>query len=112
RIGFVAKLLARSGACAMTAAISPYRAIRDEQRAAIERFVEVYCECPIAALSERDPKGLYKKALAGEIKNFTGVDDPYEAPERADVVVHTGAERKEESVAKILAVLEARGYAP
>src|SRR2546426_535704 len=91
RIGYVAKLLARSGACAMTAAISPYRAIRDEQRAQIGRFVEVYCLCAIPVLAERDAKGLYKKALAGEIKNFTGIDDPYEAPERPEVTVDTGA---------------------
>ncbi|HSN96783.1 MAG TPA: adenylyl-sulfate kinase, partial [Candidatus Nanopelagicales bacterium] len=76
RIGFVAKLLARAGACAITAAISPYRAIRDEQRAQIPRFVEVYCACTLDALAARDPKGLYKKALAGEIKQFTGIDDP------------------------------------
>src|SRR4051812_22800344 len=81
RIGYVAKLIARSGACAMTAAISPYRAIRAEQRAHNQHFVEVYCRCSIPALAERDPKGLYRKALAGEIKNFTGVDDPYEEPE-------------------------------
>src|SRR3954451_20427974 len=85
RIGFVAKLIARSGACAMTAAISPYKAIRDEQRAAIPVFCEVYCECPVPALAARDPKGLYKKALAGEIKGMTGVDDPYEAPDQPEV---------------------------
>src|SRR5882672_4959394 len=80
RIGFVAKLVARSGACAITAAISPYREIRDEQRRSIGRFCEVYCECPIGILQRRDAKGLYARALAGEIKGFTGVDDPYEAP--------------------------------
>src|SRR5215208_3361 len=74
RIGFVAKLIARSGSCAITAAISPYGEIRDEQRrAAGGRFCEVFCSCPIDALAARDAKGLYKKALAGEIKNFTGV---------------------------------------
>jgi sulfate adenylyltransferase/3'-phosphoadenosine 5'-phosphosulfate synthase len=113
RIGFVAKLIARSGACAITAAISPYREIRAEvRRAADGRFCEVYCACPIEALSARDAKGLYKKALAGEIKNFTGVDDPYEAPENAEVVVHTDKETKEESLAKILAKLEDLGYVP
>ena len=97
--------------CAITAAISPYREIRDEQRrAAGGRFCEVYCSCPIDALSARDAKGLYKKALAGEIKHFTGVDDPYEAPQNADVVVHTDKESKEESLAKILAKLEELGY--
>ena len=110
RIGFVAKLLARSGACAITAAISPYRAVRDEQRRQIERFVEVYTRCSVPLLAERDPKGLYKKALAGEIKGFTGVDDPYEAPEQAEVVVDTGVETKEESLHKILARLEELGH--
>ncbi|AUX45543.1 uncharacterized protein SOCE26_070370 [Sorangium cellulosum] len=112
RIGYVAKLISRSGACAMTAAISPYKAIRDEQRAQIPHFVEVYCSCAIPVLAERDAKGLYKKALAGEIKNFTGIDDPYEAPENAEVVVHTDKETKEESLAKILAKLEELGYVP
>src|SRR5262245_29442076 len=80
RIGFVCHLLTKNGAIAISAAISPYRAIRDENRALIGRFVEVYCRCPIEVLAERDVKGLYKKALAGEIKNFTGVSDPYEEP--------------------------------
>jgi sulfate adenylyltransferase/3'-phosphoadenosine 5'-phosphosulfate synthase len=111
RIGYVAKLIARSGSCAITAAISPYREIRDEQRrAAGGRFCEVYCSCPIEALSARDAKGLYKKALAGEIKNFTGVDDPYEAPIQADVVVETDKESKEQSLAKIIAKLEELGF--
>ncbi|MEP7122924.1 MAG: sulfate adenylyltransferase [Byssovorax sp.] len=110
RIGFVAKVVARSGACAMTAAISPYRDVRDEQRAQIGNFVEVYCECSIPALSDRDPKGLYKKALAGEIKHFTGVDDPYEAPLSPEVVVHTDRETKEESLARILARLDELGF--
>jgi sulfate adenylyltransferase/3'-phosphoadenosine 5'-phosphosulfate synthase len=113
RIGYVAKLIARAGSCAITAAISPYREIRDEQRRAAQgRFCEVYCSCPIDALSARDAKGLYKKALAGEIKNFTGVDDPYEAPTNADVVVETDKETKEQSLAKILAKLEELGYVP
>jgi len=112
RIGFVAKLLSRAGACAMTAAISPYRAIRDEQRAQIGRFVEVYCACAVPALAERDPKGLYKKALAGEIKHFTGVDDPYEEPTNPEVIVYTDKESKEESLSKIVHALEALGYIP
>jgi len=110
RIGYVAKLLARTGACAMTAAISPYRAIRDEQRAQIGRFVEVYCRCDIPTLTHRDAKGLYKKALAGEIKGFTGIDDPYEAPERPEVVVDTAKESKEESLQKIVVKLEELGF--
>jgi sulfate adenylyltransferase/3'-phosphoadenosine 5'-phosphosulfate synthase len=112
RIGFVAKLVSRAGACAITAAISPYKSVRDEQRAAIGRFIEVYAECAIPVLAERDAKGLYKKALAGEIKNFTGVDDPYEAPENAEVVVRTDSESKEESLAKIVSKLEEIGYLP
>ena len=110
RIGFVAKLLARSGACAITAAISPYRAIRDEQRRAIERFCEVYCECPIEVLQKRDVKGLYARALAGEIKGFTGVDDPYEPPTSPEVVVHTDRESPVQSLSAIVAKLEELGY--
>ena len=87
RIGFVAKLLVRAGACVMTASISPYRETRDEQRRKIGRFVEVYLKCSIPVLTERDPKGLYKKALAGEIVNFTGIDDPYEEPEHPEVTI-------------------------
>lgn len=110
RIGYVAKLVARAGACVITAAISPYRATRDEQRAHIGNFVEVYCACPLPVLVERDPKGLYKKALAGEIQHFTGVDDPYEPPSCPEVVVATDVESKEESAAKVLRKLEALGY--
>lgn len=112
RIGFVAKLIGRGGSCAIAAAISPYREVRDEVHRSIENFVEVYTECPVAVLAERDPKGLYKKALAGEIQNFTGVNDPYEAPTAADVHLHTDTETPGESLAKILACLEARGLIP
>src|ERR1700734_3874814 len=80
RIGFVCELLSRNGVIAIAAAISPYRAVREELRARIPNFVEVYVECPIEVLAERDVKGLYKKALAGEIPHFTGVSDPYEPP--------------------------------
>lgn len=110
RIGYVAKLLGRSGAVAITAAISPYRATRDEQRAAIGRFVEVYCKCSIDALSKRDPKGLYKKALAGEIPHFTGVTDPYEEPTSPDVEVDTGQRTVDECLSDILRAIEERGY--
>ena len=102
RIGFVASLVANSGGCAITAAISPYMTIRDEQRALVDNFVEIYCECPLDELIKRDPKGLYKKALAGEIKGFTGIDDPYEAPENPEVVCNTFEETAEESLNKIL----------
>lgn len=106
RIGFVCHLLTRNDVVAVAAAISPYREIRDEIRDQIGSFIEVYCECPIEVLAERDVKGLYKKALAGEIKNFTGVDDPYEAPVSPEVIVHTGAESPAESLARIFARLE------
>src|SRR6185436_124686 len=112
RIGFVAKLLARAGACAITAAISPYKAIRDEQRAQTPRFVEVYCSCAIPVLADRDAKGLYKKALAGEIKNFTGIDDPYEAPDHPEVTVCTDKETKEQSLSRIVGKLEELGFIP
>jgi len=112
RIGYVAKVVARSGAVAIAAAISPYRAIRDEQRAQSPRFVEVYCRCDLPTLTQRDPKGLYRRALAGEIQHFTGVDDPYEPPEFPEVVVATDVESKEESFAKIIHKLEALGYLP
>lgn len=116
RIGFVANLLARNGACAITAAISPYEEVRNECRAMVDanraEFVEVFVEAPLEVVEERDTKGLYKKARAGEIKNFTGVSDPYEAPTKAEVVVHTGNESIEESVAKILAYLESKQLLP
>jgi adenylyl-sulfate kinase len=112
RIGFVAKLLSRNGVVAITAAISPYREVRDEMRRAIGRFVEVYVECPIEVLTERDVKGLYRKALAGEIKHFTGVDDPYEAPLKPEVLIRSHEESVEQSVAKIVATLEAIGFVP
>lgn len=112
RIGFVAKLVSRSGACAIAATISPYRAVRDEVRHTVERFVEVYTECPIEVLAERDPKGLYKRALAGELKNFTGVSDPYEPPLSPEIHVHTHGETPAESLARILSRLEALGLVP
>jgi len=111
RIGFVCELLARNDVVAIAAAISPYRAIRDENRARVGgRFVEVYAKCPIDVLAERDVKGLYKKALRGEIKNFTGVDDPYEAPENPEVVIESDKETPGQSAEKIVAKLEELGY--
>lgn len=111
RIGFVANLLARNGACAITAAISPYQAIRDECREASDAaFIEVYVEAPLEVVEERDTKGLYKKARAGEIKNFTGIDDPYEAPTNAEITVHTGSEDIETSANKILDYLVEKGF--
>ncbi len=110
RIGYVARLVARSGACAITAAISPFRSIRDEIRSQTDRFCEVYCECPLEVLAERDPKGLYKRALAGEIKNFTGVDDPYEPPENPEIHLRTDETPAEECVEIIVRRLGEMGY--
>lgn len=97
RIGFVCNLLSRNGVFAIAAAISPYRAIRDEVRAAAGDFVEVFADCPLDTLVERDAKGLYKKALAGEIKNFTGVSDPYEPPESPEVRLDSSRQTADES---------------
>ncbi len=109
RIGFVANLLARNGVIAITAAISPYREIRDEIRNGADApFVEAFVSCPLEALVERDTKGLYKKAIAGEIKNFTGVSDPYEPPLSPEIALDTATETIEESRAKILACLSER----
>ena len=102
RIAFVAHLLQRNGTFVISAAISPYRDIRDEARAMIKDFVEVYADAPLDVCEERDPKGLYKKARAGEIKGFTGIDDPYEAPENPEVVCNTGDETVEESAQKVI----------
>ena len=112
RIGFVAHLLARNGVAVITAAISPYRDIRDQNRSLIGDFVEVYAKCSIEELTRRDVKGLYEKALRGEIANFTGISDPYEEPANPEVVVDTETETMEESLAKILACLEQKGYVP
>jgi len=112
RIGFVCKLLTRNGVVAIAAAISPYRSVRDYNRREIGDFVEVYCKCPLEVCVKRDVKGLYKKALAGEIKNYTGVDDPYEEPLNPEVILETDQETHEESVAKIIRKLEMLGYIP
>jgi adenylyl-sulfate kinase len=112
RIGWVCQVLSRNNVVAIAAAISPYREIRDEIRANIRDFVEVYVEAPISVLAERDVKGLYKKALAGELKNFTGVSDPYEPPVHAEIVCHSDRETVKESLAKILSFLETSGYLP
>jgi adenylyl-sulfate kinase len=109
RIGFVCELLSRNGVIAIAAAISPYRAVRDEVRARIGNFVEIYVECPLDVLVERDVKGLYKKALAGEIAQFTGVTDPYEPPLHPEVTVNSSRETPEESVERIWATLESLG---
>ena len=116
RIGYVCRLLSRNGVGTVSAAISPYSAVRDEVRSAVEQdgaeFIEVFVKCPISVLAERDVKGLYKRALAGELKEFTGVSDPYEEPLAPDVVVETDRESVEFSLEKILLHLEQRGLIP
>lgn len=110
RIGFVSHLLTRNGVIVLVSAISPYRDIRDEVRERIDDFVEVYVDAPLEVCEGRDVKGLYKRARAGEIKQFTGIDDPYEAPLNPEVHCHTDAETVEESVAKVMAKLMELGY--
>ena len=101
RIGFVCELLSRNGVIAIGAAISPYRAIRDEIRSRVPNFVEVYVECPLDVLIARDAKGLYKQALAGELPQFTGVSDPYEPPLNPEVTLHTAVENPEQCADKV-----------
>ncbi len=110
RIGFVANLLSRNGVVAITAAISPYRAIRDEIRAIEPNFVEIYVKAALEVCESRDVKGLYAKARAGEIKGFTGIDDPYEEPLNPEITCDTERESVSESVTKILSKLEDLGY--
>jgi adenylyl-sulfate kinase len=110
RIAYVAKLITRCGGVAITAAISPYREARSAARDQIGAFVEVYVRCPLDELVRRDVKGLYARALRGEIEHFTGVSDPYEPPEAPEVVVDTEAEPVARSVAHILDRLHALGY--
>ena len=110
RISFVANIITRCGAVAITCAISPYKSIREEARKEIGRFVEVFVNCDVDECIKRDVKGLYKKALNGEIKNFTGISDPYEEPSDPEVVVYTAKESEQESVDKIIKGLEDLGY--
>ena len=109
RIGFVCELLSRNGVIAIAAAISPYRAVREEVRARIENFIEIFVDCPLEVLATRDVKGLYRKAMAGEIGQFTGVSDPYEPPASAEVRVDSSTETPEQSADKIWSALEQRG---
>ena len=110
RIGFVAHLLSRNGVIVLVSAISPYRQIRDEVREKIGDFVEVYVNAPLAVCERRDVKGLYKKARAGEIKQFTGIDDPYEPPTDAEVECRTDEESLSESALKVMLALHNLGY--
>jgi len=108
RIGFVCALLSKHGAIAISAAISPYRAVRDEVRSKTMNFVEVYVATPLEVCIQRDVKGMYKKALAGEISQFTGVSDPYEPPLNPEIVIETQNETPEASAARILEELQRR----
>ncbi len=112
RIGYVCKLLTRNGVVAISAAISPYREVRDYNRQQIGHFIEVYVACSIEELTRRDVKGLYKKALAGEIKNFTGVSDPYEPPTHPEITVDSGRQSVQESLRTVLGYLEQHGWVP
>ena len=110
RIGFVSHLLTRNGVIVLVSAISPYREVREEVREKIGDFFEVYVSAPLEVCESRDVKGLYKKARAGEIKQFTGIDDPYEAPLNPEVTCETDKETLEESVAKVIGKLQEMGY--
>ena len=111
RIGFMANLLTRNGVAVICAAISPYKAIRNKNRKLIgDGFIEIYVEASAKECARRDVKGLYKKAFAGEIKNFTGVSDPYEPPDNPEIVCFTEKESPQESAAKIIKFLHERGY--
>lgn len=106
RLGFLRRQLNKHGVCTIVAAVSPYRAVRDEIRASLPYFVEVYVQASLKACMARDLKGLYKKALAGEIQNVTGVDDPYEPPDSPEVILNTDKDAREVSLALILGKLE------
>ncbi|UCC87215.1 MAG: adenylyl-sulfate kinase [Anaerolineales bacterium] len=111
RVTFVAKLLSRNGVGVLASFISPYRATRDWVRTEVTNFIEVFVDCTLEECMRRDVKGLYVKALAGEIPEFTGVSDPYEAPLTPEIAVNTAEEAIEESFAKIMGYLEKKGYA-
>ena len=112
RIGFVCHLLTRNGVIAMAAAISPYREVRDELRSLIESFVEVHVDCPLEVCKKRDVKGMYKRALAGELAHFTGVSDPYEEPPDPEITVHTHQQSPQECAASIIGYLEEHSLIP
>lgn len=110
RIGFVSDLLSRNGVICIVAAISPYKALRDEMRDRITNFVEVYASCDLDVLIERDVKGLYKMAIAGKIENFTGISDPYEPPDEPEVVFHSDSETPAQSADKVWDALVGMGH--
>jgi adenylyl-sulfate kinase len=110
RVTFVAKLLTRNGVAVLTSFISPYKDIRAESRREIGTFLEVYTKCALDVCIERDVKGMYKKAMRGEIKEFTGISDPYEEPENPEILLETDKETLEESAGKVIRKLEDLGY--
>lgn len=116
RVGEVSKLFVDGGVIVLSSFISPYlvdrQIVRELHKADNMPFIEVFVDCSLEAAEERDPKGLYKKARAGEIKNFTGIDDPYEAPEAPEVHLHTDQQSLEEEVEHLLALLEKQGLIP
>jgi len=112
RLGIISHLLNKHDIIAIVGAISPYAAARAKNRQIIDRYVEVFCSCPLEVATSRDPKGLYAKALAGEISNFTGISAPYEPPETPEIIAQTHLETIEESTANILTYLENCGYIP
>jgi adenylylsulfate kinase len=110
RVTFVAKLLTRNGVAVLATFVSPYRERRNKSRAELGNFVEIYAKCPVEVCMKRDVKGMYKKALSGEIKDFTGVSDPYEEPEHPELILYTDKETIDESVDKVIKKLEELGY--
>jgi adenylyl-sulfate kinase len=110
RIGFVCNLLTRNGVIAIAAAVSPYRAVREEVRTLIGSFVEIYVNCPLEVCIRRDVKGMYRRAFSGEIAHFTGVSDPYEEPPNPDLILYTHRETPEESAGKTIVLLVTKGY--
>lgn len=112
RVSFVAKLLSRNGVGCVCSFISPYQAVRDMVRANTTNFMEVFIDAPLQVVMDRDVKGLYQKAIAGQIPNFTGISDPFEAPANPEIHIHTDQETPEESAQRILSYLEERGYIP
>ncbi len=110
RVAYVSHLLARNGVVVIASFVSPYRDVRKMARDLIKDFIEVYVKCPLEVCIERDPKGLYRRALAGEIKHMTGIDDPYEEPENPEVTVDTSKMTPEECASKVLSIVRELGY--
>ena len=112
RIGFVSYLLNKNDIISIVAAISPYEKTRALNRKLITRYIEVFCDCPLDVLEQRDPKGLYRKAMAGEIANFTGISDPYEAPAAPDILLDTSTASEDDCFRRVIAFLEDKRYIP